>query len=188
MCGIFSFLNNFNKDIRLIYKQFLKGQNRGPENTQFIDKLYGISNLSIGFHRLAINGLNEQSNQPIQDGNITLICNGEIYNYKQLYETIDISPKTSSDCEIIIHLYKKYGIDYTLQLLDGVFAFILFDLDDTKNTLKIHAARDSYGIRPLFILENHQGLSGFSSELKQLSELCQEEELLTQFPPGRAFS
>ena len=55
-----------------------------------------------------------------------LICNGEIYNLKQLYQILDdVTPYSTSDCEIIIHLYEKFGIDQTLQVIDGSFAFIL---------------------------------------------------------------
>ena len=76
-----------------------------------------------------------------------MICNGEIYNYNELYETLNVSPTTDSDCEVIIHMYKKYGISQTVQMLDGVFAFILVD----TNTQQIFIARDTYGIRPLFV-------------------------------------
>ena len=55
-----------------------------------------------------------KSNQPLIHNNIILICNGEIYNYKELAKMAHISLITNSDCEIIIHLYEKYGIDETL--------------------------------------------------------------------------
>ena len=107
MCGIFALLNNnttYNQET--IKKSFQKGMNRGPEYSE----LKNLKNkLIFGFHRLAINGLNEQSNQPLIIENITLICNGEIYNYKELFEKINIEPTTSSDCEIIIHLYKQFS-------------------------------------------------------------------------------
>ena len=125
MCGIFALLNNENCiPDDLIERQFEKGKNRGPE----FSTLQNVSlKTKFGFHRLAINGLNTESNQPIKINNITLICNGEIYNYKELYDLLpDIIPKTDSDCEIIIHLYEKFGIEYTLKILDGVFAFVLF--------------------------------------------------------------
>ena len=106
MCGIFALLNNktsFNNE--LINTSFKKGVRRGPEGSFLQDTPYL---LTLGFHRLAINGLNKISDQPIVIDGITLICNGEIYNYKQLYEQMsDIEPKTDSDCEIIIHLYKR---------------------------------------------------------------------------------
>ena len=108
-------------------------------------------NVIFGFHRLAINGYsNLDSEQPIDIDDCVLICNGEIYNWIDLHKKLDIPMTTGSDCEIIIHLYKKFGIEYTLNMLDGVFAFLLFD--KTKN--KIFVARDPYGVRPLFCSYN----------------------------------
>lgn len=170
MCGIFALLNN-RVDRDFIIEQFNKGQHRGPDNSQ----VYYENNIFIGFHRLAINGIDAISNQPIVHNNILLICNGEIYNYKQLYENIDITPKTNSDCEVIIYLYEKFGIEYTLNLLDGVFGFILIDY----NINKIYIGRDPYGVRPIFCLrnknyknsectENREDIIGFASEIKQL--------------------
>lgn len=191
MCGIFCLLNNedqYNYDF--IEKQFQKGKGRGPEHS----KLTNVSIKAIfGFHRLAINGLNAESNQPIVYGDITLICNGEIYNYKELYKMLGISPNTDSDCEVIIHLYKKYGMEYTLQMLDGVFAFILCDNNISNLDSKIYIARDPYGIRPLYIIKdkgNKKSTSkivGFSSEIKVLYEfnnLPNSNFTIEHFKPG----
>jgi asparagine synthase (glutamine-hydrolysing) len=198
MCGIFSLLNN--EDCYTpeeINESFMKGQKRGPEFSELkeID-----NNLLFGFHRLAINGLNATANQPMSIDGITIICNGEIYNYKQLFAYINIIPSTKSDCEIIIHLYKHYGIEYTLQLLDGVFAFILYD----KQKELLYVARDPYGVRPLYMLNsnsNNNGLAiSFASELKVLSELFniiktlnkedieEDNAYITQFKPGHYMS
>ena len=146
MCGIFALLNNNDSDIEAIETEFMKGKNRGPENSQFLN--LSTINTILGFHRLPINGVqDDNSNQPFHINNKYLICNGEIYNYKQLYQILDdVVPHSKSDCEIIIHLYEKFGIDQTLQVLDGVFAFMLIDL----NINKIFVARDTYGVRPLF--------------------------------------
>ena len=76
--------------------------------------------------------MSEDSNQPFNINNIQLICNGEIYNYKELFNNITYKPTTNSDCEIIIYLYILYGIEYTLNLLDGVFGFILIDYNINK--------------------------------------------------------
>ena len=88
MCGIFALLNNISADGQPIYskdnveKKFRNGNPRGPETTtmnyDFIDK-----NILLGFHRLAINGLDEISGQPMTIDNITLICNGEIIKADQ---------------------------------------------------------------------------------------------------------
>jgi asparagine synthase (glutamine-hydrolysing) len=183
MCGIFSLLNTNNVSDFFINEQFEKGKNRGPEYS----KLLTCENDKFGFHRLAINGLNDKSNQPFMINDIILICNGEIYNYKYLYELMEIKSETDSDCEVILHLYLRYGIEQTLLMLDGVFAFILYD---TKNK-QIYAARDPYGVRPLYQLTNSNNsttdcLIGFASELKCLSEfnsICDSYSIV-QFTPG----
>jgi len=190
MCGIFAVMNstiNVKCDT-FVKAQFTKGKNRGPETSS----LKNISiNAIFGFHRLAINGLDDISNQPIQIDNITLICNGEIYNYKELYKLMDIIPVTNSDCEVIIHLYKRYGIKQTLKMLDGVFAFAL--CDDKYNNLSSHIyiARDPYGVRPLYYLNNVNNVNnnipiiGVASELKMLYEFCNETpSTISQFKPG----
>lgn len=193
MCGIFSILNNSNQLLtnEFIKQQFNKGKGRGPENSI-------LKNIMIkaefGFHRLAINGLNDISNQPLIINDIALICNGEIYNYNELYHEMDIEPTTKSDCEVIIHLYLKYGIEQTLQMLDGVFAFVLIDYRINMESSKIFIARDPFGVRPLYMLKQnrtnqiddhiensktdinfdyiiHDNLFGFASELKMLYEI-----------------
>jgi asparagine synthase (glutamine-hydrolysing) len=194
MCGIFALLNNESQfKEAFIHEQFMKGQSRGPEFSKL--QKYALLCL-LGFHRLAINGLNAASNQPIIIGDVALICNGEIYNYKELYALMDITPTTQSDCEVIIHLYKKYGINQTLKMLDGVFAFVLCDIDINKNAAKIYVARDPYGIRPLYVLkpaiedkmdyEGRDRLYGVASELKVLSEFNKELPNYTveHFRPG----
>ena len=111
MCGIFSIIND-NLDFSFLKNEFNKGKHRGPENSSI--SLVSINTI-FGFHRLAINGLDDISNQPITVDNVILICNGEIYNYKELYKLMNIVPTTNSDCEVIIHLYLKYGIQYVFK-------------------------------------------------------------------------
>ena len=187
MCGIFALLNNkttFNN--KTIENSFNKLNARGPENSKF--EIHA-NKLILGFKRLAINGLTDESNQPITIDGVKLICNGEIYNYKilfrQLYETNKIKPQTGSDCEVIIYLYKLYGIEQTLRLLDGVFSFVLYDYSDVNYDPKIFVARDPFGVRPLYMMRKHQNINdnknfynnsnitheniiGFASEIKAL--------------------
>jgi asparagine synthase (glutamine-hydrolysing) len=140
---------------------------------------------------LALNAEVDTSIQPIIIGDYALICNGEIYNYTDIYKMMpDVVPKTQSDCEVIIHLYKKYGIEYTLQILDGVFAFILCDSRLSNNDSKIYIARDPYGVRPLYQLRpisNNSNIYGFSSEIKMLYDIynnVKETHEITHFEPG----
>tara|TARA_Y100000389_G_scaffold100824_1_gene97543 strand:+ start:9232 stop:10866 length:1635 start_codon:yes stop_codon:yes gene_type:complete len=164
MCGIFALLYGdlykLKNDEQLIDKYFEYGKKRGPEYS----KITNIKeDIRFGFHRLCINGLNNISNQPIYSDNCILICNGEIYNYKQLVKSFNLEMKTQSDCEVISLLYEKIGMD-CVNLLDGVFAFILF----VKNTNEIIIARDPYGVRPLYVCNYVNNVIGFSSDLAPL--------------------
>ena len=86
MCGIFAYISSNNKQsLTFIKKQFDNGSHRGPESSNFITV---GNNFHFGFHRLAINGLNKESDQPFYIDGIYLICNGEIYNYRKLYEIL----------------------------------------------------------------------------------------------------
>ena len=187
MCGIFALLNNMSHYIakEFIVEQFNKGRHRGPDDSNILD-LY-IMNCMLGFHRLSINGLSNISNQPFYINNIFLICNGEIYNYKELYQLLDVEPVTQSDCEIIIHLYLRYGMEQTIRMLDGEFSFIL--IDASMSLKKMYIGRDPYGVRPLYILstKTFPQLYGFASEVKQLVEfqkITKQDCEINHFPPG----
>ena len=189
MCGILALLNNRDTYTDEMLRQaFELGARRGPESSTF--QRLG-NKIQMGFHRLAINGLTSRSDQPITVGGVTLICNGEIYNYHELFSMLEITPTTESDCEIIIHLYLKYGIQETLAMLDGVFAFVLYDYSNpVQSGATLHVARDPLGVRPLYMLspngpryEDHDSdkvtviydnIHGFASELKVLQSLINE--------------
>ena len=154
MCGIlFCSCENFDKT------QFDLIKYRGPDNTT-CEK---IENFWFCHHRLSIiNPENENGNQPIKKDGVILICNGEIYNYKQLTnETLDV------DCEIIIDLYKQEGLP-GLSKLDGDFAFVLYDA--TKQV--IITGNDPVGLKPLFIAyDSLKRVIGIGSEIKVLQDL-----------------
>lgn len=190
MCGIFSLLNHPTDSLDSIKCEFEKGKNRGPE---FSILVTDYSKIVLGFHRLAINGLNTKSNQPIVINDIILICNGEIYNYKQLYKFMNVIPETDSDCEVIIHLFLKYGIKQTLIMLDGVFSFVLYDNRVCNLNKTLYIARDPFGVRPLYYLKNVHNkynffnLYGFASDLKCLSNFYNSNTYqysINQFTPG----
>ena len=83
---------------------------RGPDNTTF--KLIN-SRILLGFHRLRINDLSNDGDQPLilknRTNTLYLICNGEIYNHIQLANKYNIKTKSKSDCEIILHIYNILG-------------------------------------------------------------------------------
>ena len=163
MCGIITVLNPSIPSSRVI-QNFGKSKHRGPDHSDFKEI---NTNLWMGFHRLAINGLTNSSSQPFHIQGIYLVCNGEIYNYKELYTKLNITPTTESDCEIIVHLYLLYGIDQTVHRLNASeFAFVLYD--SSKN--EIYAVRDPYGVRPLYH-SKQSGMHIFSSEMKMVNDL-----------------
>lgn len=152
MCGIWQLIKktNISKDeIKYYLPLFDSLKSRGPDKTSLLH----INNIVSGFHRLAIHDLSPLGDQPFiwYENNqlITLVCNGEIYNYKELIEKYDIITKTDSDCEVIYHLFKLFrSIDRVSIELRGEFVFILNIITDTKTTSYI--SRDPFGVRPLF--------------------------------------
>jgi asparagine synthase (glutamine-hydrolysing) len=148
MCGIWALLG---KPLdQSVVKYYLKNlTNRGPEDAKLVEE----SNYQLGFTRLAINGLNINGMQPMKDpsGRFIWICNGEIYNWKELASKYNIKINSGSDCEIIGELFNKIGFETDAKTffrsLDGVFSMIIIDTQ-----LEIaYVARDPYGVRPLFI-------------------------------------
>tara|TARA_Y100000591_G_scaffold1040_1_gene883 strand:- start:2851 stop:4449 length:1599 start_codon:yes stop_codon:yes gene_type:complete len=175
MCGILYYQgyqdiseNDFNEAIN-------KLNLRGPDNN---NTMQISENKKMGFTRLSINDISSNGNQPlIKNDNYYLICNGEIYNHKELQQKNEFQTKSNSDCEIIIHMYEKYGIEKTIKSLDGVFAFVLYD----KSKNKIFIGRDPYGVRPLFLGKTPNNELLICSEVKPISNLCSQ---IKRFPIG----
>ena len=181
MCGIFAFLLNNKYKLTLeqrkkLLSESIKIQHRGPDNTIFNE--YGNSKVFFTFHRLCIIDKMESGNQPLRVNNIALVCNGEIYNYKELIETHHLDVVSGSDCEVIIHLYLKYGIEKTLTLLDGVFAFVLYNIVADE----AYIARDPIGVRSLYYGKNFKGDLAIGSEVKSIQNLVNGK--VSVFPPG----
>jgi asparagine synthase (glutamine-hydrolysing) len=181
MCGIFAYISETPINYPLLQAINIEGmkcKSRGPDNT-VTRKI--SENTFLMFHRLKINDMSDLGNQPIShpdDYNLTLICNGEIYNHKKLISENNFYTKSSSDCEVILHMYKKYGINKTIKSLDGVFAFLL--IDNSKN--KIFIGRDPIGIRSLYIGKDKPNSILIGSECKTLSSIC---KYVTPFFPGK---
>lgn len=192
MCGIFAvyhkikFNNKYlseesteNKyiDILLLNARLMK--HRGNQDNYKI-----INNQLLMYHnRLAINDLSSNGQQPILNNFISIIVNGEIYNYPELYDLVkkelpNYTFKSKSDSEIIIPLYILYGTTF-IQKIRGMFSFILYDIK--KNIFL--AARDPFGITSLYYaLDNNRII--ISSELKSLLKLSANVKI---FEPGKLF-
>lgn len=141
---------------------------RGPDDKgEFIDREHGIA---LAMCRLAIIDL-ESGNQPLsnEDGDIWVVCNGEIYNSPELRQHLLAKGHTfktkNSDTEVLLHLYEENGTNL-LHKLNGMFAFVLYD----KKKGIVFGARDRMGIKP-FYYAHKQGKFAFASELKSLVTL-----------------
>ena len=170
MCGIWFCLGDFCTANYEEYINEIKG--RGPESTHILH----VPNVGkLGFNRLAINGLSEEGMQPMNyDNKIIYMCNGEIYNWKELAKEYNILNKSQSDCEILGELYYKNrdNINHFFHLLDGVFALVIIDLE--RNIVVV--GRDPYGVRPFYVGGNEGTDKYFCSEMKGLHPLCEKIE------------
>lgn len=179
MCGIFAYLGN-KIDPKKLEQAFLKSFKRGPDN----NILKAINNnLTFGFHRLSIMDTSFKGNQPLFHPSkpYAIICNGEIYNHKQLVEENNFTTYSESDCEVLLYLYEKYGIQGMLNKIDSE-AFALCIYDGEKNELIV--ARDRFGVRPLFVSKTEQNEYLFCSEAKSIVPLINGQSSLEQFNPG----
>jgi asparagine synthase (glutamine-hydrolysing) len=162
MCGFVGILNKNGLKVRpeILRKMADTIHHRGPdEEGMFI-------NDNCGFYhkRLSIIDLNT-GQQPMTFRNLTIVFNGEIYNYIELREELKLKGhkfETTSDTEVILHLYKEYG-ESCVNQLNGMFAFIIYD----KGQNQIFVARDHFGIKPLYWYQDKEMIL-FGSEIKAI--------------------
>jgi asparagine synthase (glutamine-hydrolysing) len=163
MCGIFCYFGDDTTEINdVLYHTGMKVKRRGPDCTN----IHITQQYMLMFHRLMINDLSPNGNQPFYlcDNNINyyLLCNGEIYNYKEIISNSTWGNKLlgTSDCEIILHLYLSVGKDVgeLCQILHGEFAFVIVE-EHPDSTVKISMATDPLSVRPLFYSYNSYTLT-----------------------------
>jgi asparagine synthase (glutamine-hydrolysing) len=170
MCGIAGIIGfNPDKSTPLIQKMVDSIAHRGPD----AEGVFIENKIALGHTRLSILDLSNGANQPFVDlsDNYVIVFNGEIYNYKQVREQIDYPWKTSSDTEVILAAYIKWGPD-CLQYLNGMFALAIWN----KQTEELFIARDRIGVKPFYYYAA-DGLLFFSSEIRSLlaSEQIEKE-------------
>lgn len=177
MCSVMGYCGTEMEKEKFI-SGFEKTKSRGPDDSRIIDTGHGL----LGFHRLAIMGLDETGMQPFErDGGI-VVCNGELYGFRKLKKQLEAKGyafKSESDCELLLPLYCEYGTDM-FKMLDAEFALIIYD----KEKDEFIAARDPFGIRPLFYGYATGGAIMFASEAKNLVGLCKK---VFPFPPGHYY-
>src|SRR5690606_8500808 len=165
MCGIVGFIGDLEGNEFKLKDGLEAIARRGPD----AEGLWTDLNLglSLGHRRLSIIDTNERANQPMfsHDKRFLIVFNGEIYNYREILNTLHYQPNTSSDTEIIMEAYRKYGKD-CVKHFNGMFAFLLYDFEKKE----LFLARDPMGKKPLYYSKQNDGFY-FGSELKALTNL-----------------
>lgn len=153
----------------------MRTESRGPDDCRVVETEFGY----LGFGRLAIMGLTPEGMQPFERDGDYAVCNGELYGFRQQKKALQekgYSFASDSDCELLLPLYREYGLAM-LRQLDAEFAMVLYD----SRKKQIIAARDPIGIRPMFYGYSQSGAIAFASEAKNLIGLCAE---IKPFPIG----
>ncbi len=162
MCGIAGIIEKNKDNNALMHSMLDIVEHRGPDGKS----VFQHGDVTLGHRRLAIIDL-VTGDQPIfnEDKSVCVVFNGEIYNFREIkkkLEHIGHTFYTSSDTEILVHLYEEEGPEFMAQL-NGIFAFALFDMNRNRLVL----ARDHFGVKPLhYYSENDVFL--FGSEQKSM--------------------
>ncbi|MEH7437619.1 asparagine synthase (glutamine-hydrolyzing) [Neobacillus drentensis] len=167
MCGFIGCVHDKTQSFSDEQKQLFKNMNdiithRGPDD----DGFYYDEHIQFGFRRLSIIDI-ESGHQPLtyENERYWIIFNGEVYNYVELREELvkeGLSFATSSDTEVIIALYSHLK-EEAVEKLRGMFAFVIWD----KQEQRLFGARDPFGIKPFFYLEDGEK-TFFASEKKSI--------------------
>ena len=166
MCGIAGFLSNGHRPVPAEAIEALADSiaHRGPDaRALFIDHEAGIA---LGHLRLAIIDLTEAGQQPMTSpsGRYVMVLNGEIYNFNDIRRDLEASGarewRGTSDTEVLLNAIERWGLERTLEMSDGMFAFALWD----KQQHELILARDRFGEKPLIVARTSGGLA-FSSQL-----------------------
>jgi len=187
MCGIWACIHRHPLLSPCSYETHAnKVQRRGPDKTLTVEHPY----FYMAFHRLAFHDLSPLGDQPMvweeEDTTLYLMANAEIYNYRELVQHYGWTMRSQSDVEVLYHLYQHFegDMEKVVHTLDGEFAFVLVVVHNNDDDIqRVVAARDPYGVRPLFYTASDESFR-FSSLAQGL---CGDVDV-QPFPPGTVLS
>jgi asparagine synthase (glutamine-hydrolysing) len=173
MCGFTAYVGrSAQARASLVREMANRLRHRGPDDSGH----HEASGMALAHRRLSIIDVGG-GRQPLlsEDDRIALVCNGEIYNHRELRAGLEGRHhfRTRSDSEVILHLYEEKGPS-CVEDLDGMFAFVMTDGE------RLLAARDPLGIKPLYVAHDEGGM-WFASELKSVPRWCRD---VVELPPG----
>jgi len=173
MCGIAGIFSPeggiTQEDSAAVSRMTAAQTHRGPDDSGTFDDAH----ISLGHRRLSIIDLSVAGRQPLanEDGTLQVVCNGEIYNYRDLTRELSAAGhrfRSASDCEVLVHGYEQWGLDGLLGRLRGMYAFLLYD----ARRKACFAVRDRLGIKPLYYSVAADGRCAFASEVKAVARAC----------------
>lgn len=165
MCGFAGFVGEVENREQVLKAMMNTIIHRGPDS----EGTYIDEEAALGFRRLSIIDLSEIGDQPLynEDRTKVLVFNGEIYNYQELREKLTEAGHvfvSNTDSETLIHGYEEWG-ESLVERLRGMYAFAIWDTKEKK----LFAARDIFGIKPLYYAQMNETLM-FGSEIKSFME------------------
>lgn len=167
MCGIAGFVDSSitRDEARERIDLMLRAiHHRGPE----CSATFAHEDVTLGHNRLKIIDLSDAANQPFYYQSVTVVFNGEIYNYRELRKTLEskgYSFSTHSDTEVLCASWMLWG-EECVQHFVGMWAFALYD----EKTKRLFCSRDRFGIKPFYYYQTSSGFY-FASEIKALKKL-----------------
>lgn len=171
MCGIAGYLGQHPPQRGTIQRALDSMHRRGPDHKGWVQLDFGNASLVLLHSRLSIIDLDSRSNQPFTREGISIVFNGEIYNYLELRRELELKGhrfSTDSDTEVIVEAWRAWGSVCT-ERFEGMWAFALADV----NRGELFISRDRFGEKPLYLAELSGG-TYFASEIKTLQVLAQQ--------------
>lgn len=179
MCGISAVFGKYPDKDGFMKQSLSKIEHRGTSFYEY--KVFEKG--ALGANRLPIVGrLTGQQPLSNEDGTIFAAQNGEIFNYKELRKALEAKGykfRTDCDTEVLAHLYEEYGEKMINHIDSEMYAFVVYD---TKNN-SFFAAKDRFGVKPMYFGRDKEGAYYFASELKQLTQFDHIESI-ENFPKG----
>ena len=179
MCGICGIIakHSSTKALQSVDVMLSSLAHRGPDGVGKLHEKNANFLIDLGHTRLSILDLGANANQPMTYENVSIVYNGEVYNFTEIKEDLrnsGYSFTTSSDTEVILKAIHKWGIKACLRF-NGMFAIAIFDRRANTVTL----VRDRLGVKPLFYCLDQSGLV-FASELKAIKAIKKNDLMISQ--------
>lgn len=154
MCGIAGFIDfNSSTDIAALKRMQESLTHRGPDDRGEILHQEGNCCIGLAQTRLSIIDISPLGHQPMIFQNLSIVLNGEIYNYREIKKELSLQGhhfQSTSDTEVVLHAFAEWGMS-CVQKFIGMFAFVIYD----AKSKKLYACRDRVGVKPFFLLQDY---------------------------------